>query len=112
MQRDPANRAHGAALEVVEHEQADRRRQVALLAGCVDLADQLGQRVMLRIPEISFMLLQNASSRLTLVLWPPTTIERFTTGDLVIGLVIAQLLLHALIHHPRSAAGGKSRRAP
>src|SRR5882724_3942912 len=44
MQRDPANRAHGAALEVVEHEQADRRRQVALLAGCVDLADQLGQR--------------------------------------------------------------------
>src|ERR1700722_1491830 len=25
---------------------------------------------------------QNASSRLTLVLWPPTRIERFTTGDL------------------------------
>ena len=25
---------------------------------------------------------------------PPTTIERFTTGDLVIGLVIARLLLH------------------
>ena len=41
MQLDPANRAHGAALEVVEHEQADRRRQVALLAGCVDLTNQL-----------------------------------------------------------------------
>jgi hypothetical protein len=27
------------------------------------------------------MLFQNASSRLTLVLWPATTIERFTTGD-------------------------------
>ena len=32
---------------------------------------------MLRSPEISFMPFQNASSRLTLVLWPATTIERF-----------------------------------
>jgi hypothetical protein len=30
------------------------------------------------------MLFQNAASRLTLVLWPPTTIERLTTGDLFI----------------------------
>ena len=37
---------------------------------------------MVRAREISFMLVQNGSSRLTLVLWPPTTIERFTTGDL------------------------------
>src|SRR6202007_791582 len=37
--------------------------------------------VMLRSPEISFMPFQNASSRLTLVLWPATTIERLTTGD-------------------------------
>src|SRR3977135_4160068 len=36
---------------------------------------------MSRSPEISFMPFQNASSRLTLVLWPATTIERFTTGD-------------------------------
>src|SRR5450432_632317 len=37
--------------------------------------------VMSRSPEISFMPFQNASSRLTLVLCPATTIERFTTGD-------------------------------
>src|ERR1700681_1872604 len=80
MQRGPANRAHGAALEVVEHEQADRRRQVALLAGCVDLADQLGQRH----AAYPGNLLHAAPERLfepDAVLWPPTTIERFTTGD-------------------------------
>src|SRR6202020_1623040 len=37
--------------------------------------------VMFRNPEISFMPFQKASSRLTLVLWPATTIDRFTTGD-------------------------------
>src|SRR3984893_6162890 len=37
--------------------------------------------VMFRRLEISFMPFQNASSRLTLVLWPATTIDRFTTGD-------------------------------
>ena len=37
--------------------------------------------VMFRRPEISFMPFQKASSRLTLVLWPATTIERLTTGD-------------------------------
>src|ERR1700730_449101 len=39
----PAGRARGEGPEVVEHEQADRRRQGARLAGRVDLADQLGQ---------------------------------------------------------------------
>src|SRR6478609_2804876 len=38
-------------------------------------------KVMSRVPEISFMPFQNASSRLTLVLCPATTIERLTTGD-------------------------------
>ena len=33
-----------AGLEVVEHEQAERRRQIALLAVGVDPPDQLGQR--------------------------------------------------------------------
>src|SRR5216684_5160407 len=33
-----------AVPEVVEHEQPDRRGQIALLAVCVDLANQLGQR--------------------------------------------------------------------
>jgi hypothetical protein len=32
-----------------------------------------------RCAEIALTPLQNASSRPTLVLWPPTTIERFTT---------------------------------
>src|SRR5258707_478052 len=44
LQLERAGRPHGAVLEVVEHEQADRRRQIALLAGTVDLANQLGQR--------------------------------------------------------------------
>src|SRR5262245_66190474 len=34
-----------------------------------------------RSPAISFKLFQNSSSRLTLVLWPAMTIERFETGD-------------------------------
>src|ERR1700712_5380987 len=33
-----------AGAEIVEHEKPDRRRQVALLAVAVDLADQFGQR--------------------------------------------------------------------
>ena len=37
-------RSRGASLEVVQDEQADCRRQVALLAIGIDLADQLGQR--------------------------------------------------------------------
>src|SRR5215475_7969121 len=36
--------ARGEVLEVVEHEQADRRRQIALLAVRVDFANQFGQR--------------------------------------------------------------------
>jgi len=39
-----AARARGEALKVVEHEQADRRRQIALLAVRVNFANQLGQR--------------------------------------------------------------------
>src|SRR5438445_9243489 len=37
---------------------------------------------MCRSRAISFNPFQNASSRLTLVLWPPTTIERLKTRDL------------------------------
>ena len=48
------------------------------------------------------MLVQNGSSRLTLVLWPPTTIERFTTGDFI------GRLLHAwpIIYHTCPAVNG------
>src|SRR6516162_8120064 len=52
--------------------------------------------------EICFMLVQNGSSRLTLVLWPPTTIERFTTVDFI------GRLLHAvpIIYHTCPAVNG------
>src|SRR6267378_40230 len=40
-------------------------------------------RVRLRAVAISFSPPQNASSRLTLVLCPVMTIERFTTGDFI-----------------------------
>src|SRR4051812_14467890 len=39
-----ARGGRGAALEVVEHEQPDRRGQVTLLAIVVDLSDQFGKR--------------------------------------------------------------------
>src|SRR5580658_2312385 len=39
--------------------------------------------VMFRSIAISFRPVQNASSRLTLVLWPAITMERFTTGDFI-----------------------------
>src|ERR1051325_5827476 len=41
------------------------------------------ESVMLRVPAISLRPLQNASSRLTLVLCPAMTIERLTTGDFI-----------------------------
>src|SRR5208282_468553 len=40
-------------------------------------------RVARRLTAISFSPLQNASSRLTLVLWPAMTMERLTTGDFI-----------------------------
>src|SRR5262245_32385390 len=41
------------------------------------------ESVRLRDAAMSFSPLQNASSRLTLVLWPVMTIERLTTGDFI-----------------------------
>src|SRR5256885_17213509 len=49
----------------------------------VSIAATKSDNVMWRSPPISFRLFQNASSRLTLVLWPPTTIERLTTADFI-----------------------------
>src|SRR4051794_26478885 len=42
--------------------------------------------VMSRLPAISFRPFQNASSRLTLVLCPAMTMERFMTGDFIASL--------------------------
>src|SRR5271157_4379463 len=39
-----------------------------------------------RLTAISFSPRQNASSRLTLVLWPAMTIERLMTGDFIVHL--------------------------
>src|SRR5438067_9826915 len=43
-------------------------------------------KVMSRPLAISFSPFQNASSRLTLVLWPAITIERLITGDFIASL--------------------------
>src|SRR3954453_12243421 len=44
-------------------------------------------RVTSRSSAISFRPFQNASSRLTLVLWPAITMERLITGDFIDGLL-------------------------
>jgi len=70
----------GATLKVVNNEQADRRRQVARLAFAVDLVHQFRQ---CHIAETRDLLhaVPERSSRLTLVLRPATTIERFAMGN-------------------------------
>jgi hypothetical protein len=52
-----------------------------VLAGNIDAVDQIGQRSLAARGDIAFKPCQKASSRLTLVLCPASTIERFTTGD-------------------------------
>src|SRR5712691_3947685 len=52
------------------------------------IVETRSDKVMSRPPAISFRPFQNASSRLTLVLWPAMTIERLTTGDFIGGLPV------------------------
>src|SRR6266513_2008212 len=47
------------------------------------IAATSSDKVMLRALAISLSPFQNASSRLTLVLWPAITMERLTTGDFI-----------------------------
>src|SRR2546427_4714496 len=47
------------------------------------IAATSSDKVMLRALAISLSPFQNASSRLTLVLWPAMTMERLTTGDFI-----------------------------
>src|SRR5215470_7719684 len=47
------------------------------------IAATKSDNVVWRSPPISFRLFQNASSRLTLVLWPATTTERLVTRDFI-----------------------------
>src|SRR3977135_1003955 len=51
------------------------------------IVETRSDKVTSRAPAISFKPFQNASSRLTLVLWPAMTIERLTTGDFIGGLL-------------------------
>src|SRR5882762_4662217 len=53
----------------------------------VSIVATSSDKVMSRPPAISLRPFQNASSRLTLVLWPAMTIERLTTGDFIGGLL-------------------------
>src|ERR1700730_2896483 len=52
-------------------------------ARSLSMADTISDKVRSRPDAISFSPFQNASSRLTLVLWPAITIERLTTGDFI-----------------------------
>src|SRR5215469_934740 len=64
----------------------------------------MSDKVRSRLAAISFSPLQNASSRLTLVLCPAITIERLTTGDFIDRPPCR--------HDARRVRGGPSRLAP
>jgi hypothetical protein len=68
---------------VVEDEQPDRRRQVAELSLGIDRRDEVREGHTAAQRDLSLRPLQNASSRLTLVLWPAMTIDRLITGDFI-----------------------------
>src|SRR5262249_25808271 len=59
-----------------------------------------------RSPAISFKLFQNWSSRLTLVLWPAMTIERFETEDFTASPPVNQ----RSVLYDRMAFGQENRR--
>src|SRR5690242_12934725 len=53
------------------------------LARSLSITETMFDKVRRRSAAISFSPFQNASSRLTLVLWPPMTIERLVTEDFI-----------------------------
>src|SRR3569832_313153 len=53
----------------------------------VSIDETRSDRVISRSSAMSLRPFQNASSRLTLVLWPAITIERLITGDFIDGLL-------------------------
>src|SRR5712691_2140429 len=57
----------------------------------VSIVATRSDKVMSRPPAISFNPCQTSASRLTLVLWPATTIERLTTGDFI---AVAKFMRH------------------
>src|SRR5438309_2436449 len=59
----------------------------------VSMDETRSDRVTLRSSAISLRLVQNASSRLTLVLCPAMTMERLTTGDFIGSLPFGPVLV-------------------
>src|SRR4051794_10984987 len=53
----------------------------------VSIDETRSDKVRLRSSAMSLRPVQNASSRLTLVLWPAITMERLITGDFIDGLL-------------------------
>src|SRR5580658_9230409 len=75
----------------------------------VSIAATRSDSVICRAMAISFRPVQNASSRLTLVLWPAITIERLTTGDFIARLpfrygvyLACRWLFHFAIYQKRA----------
>ncbi len=61
------------------------------------MAATSSDNVMSRPVAMSFSPVQNASSRLTLVLWLAITIERFTTGDFIAFSISKPVLLELIL---------------
>src|SRR5580700_4830754 len=64
------------------------------------IAATMSDKVRSRLAAISFNPVQNASSKLTLVLCPAITIERLTTGDFI-GFSCLDAVLVEIAAHPR-----------
>src|SRR6266540_6088739 len=65
----------------------------------VSIFSASSENVMCRRSAISLNVLQNASSRLTLVLWPATTMERLTTENLIARLPMPNRRVDGAHHH-------------
>src|ERR1700748_1827381 len=66
-------------------------------------------KVTFRIEAISFSPFQNACSRLTLVLWPSTIIERLTTSDFMAPSARSPYHDTEVVRHPNDSRGRQSR---
>ena len=71
-----------SAAIVIEHKKPNCRRKIAVLTLRLNRANKVRQGHETPAPDL-FKLVQNLSSRLTLVLCPPMITERLTIGDLI-----------------------------
>src|SRR5882672_4519100 len=72
----------------------------------VSIAATSSDKLALRLPAISLRPVRNASSRLTLVLWPPIMMERLTTRDFMViaGLGAGWTIMVASLRLPGAPA--------